>query len=157
MTTARKPIDAARRAAMGKIHKAAKELGLDDYTYRAMLHRITRRDSCKKMTLAQLDNVVAEMKRLGWQEEAPQERSRKRRESAPGHVRKIYALWNALVAAGRVEGLSNTSSNIASKTALRGFVMRQTGISAPEFLTGQQAIAVIEALKARNRREIGAA
>jgi len=153
MTTARKPIDNARRAAMAKIHVAKKVLGLDDDIYRAMLRRITRRDSCSKMTLAQLDDVVAEMKRLGWQEEPPRERTRKRRESAPGHVRKIYALWNALVAAGGIEGLSNVSSNDASKHALRGFVVRQTGISAPEFLTGQQAVAVIEALKQRTRRE----
>lgn len=149
MTAARNPIDTVRRAAMGKIHKAAKQLGLEDDDYRAVLMRATGCNSCKSMTLAQLDLAVAEMKRLGWQEEPPKERAAKRRKDAPPQIRKVHAVWNALVAAGGVEGLSSISSKIESETMLRGFVEKMTGVSSPDWLRGQKANVVIEALKDR--------
>jgi hypothetical protein len=61
-------------------------------------------------------------------------------------VRLIYAIWNEMV----------PYLDEADEAALRGFVTRQTGVSAPEFLTDAQADRVIEGLKAWKTRLIGA-
>ena len=42
-----------------KIHIGKAQLGLDDDTYRALLHRETGKSSCAKMTLRELEAVLA--------------------------------------------------------------------------------------------------
>lgn len=62
MTTRRDP----RRAQIAKIHLAATQLGLDDGTYRDLLRRITGKDSSAGMSVAERDQVIRELKRLGF-------------------------------------------------------------------------------------------
>ncbi|MCW1842278.1 gp16 family protein [Prosthecomicrobium hirschii] len=123
----------AKQIAM--IHIAKKQLGLVDENYRAILVRLTGKDSSRDCSTEDLDRVIAEFKRLGWRAAAKPNATSDR-----PYVRKIYALWNE---AGRVGAVEN-----ASKEALRAFVVRQTGKSAPEFLTPSEASKVSEALKA---------
>lgn len=48
-----------------KIHIGKAQLGLDDDTYRALLRRETGKSSCAKMTLRELEAVLAAMQRQG--------------------------------------------------------------------------------------------
>lgn len=56
-----------RRAMLGKIHIAQSRLKLDDDAYRAILERVTGKRSAGEMTLAELDAVINELRRLGYE------------------------------------------------------------------------------------------
>ena len=51
---------------IAKIHVAQTQLNMDDDTYRLMLQRVTGKTSCTKLNDRQLDQVIAEMRRLGF-------------------------------------------------------------------------------------------
>ncbi len=128
----------ARRALLAKVHIARKELRLDDDTYRAVIQRVTGRDSASLCSDAQLDSLLAEFKRQGFKPKS------RRPFSDKPLVQKIYAIWKDM----------QPMLDDASDTALRGFVRRQTrsavhpdGVSAPEFLNAPDANRVIEGLK----------
>ncbi len=127
------------RALLAKVHIAKKDLGLADENYRAILVRITGRESSRDCTERQLEQLLAEFRRLGW---TP--KKGKASISDRPYVRKIYALW-------KEAGIVGTVGN-ASKEALRSFVERQTGRSAPEFCTPAEANKVSEGLKAMIKR-----
>lgn len=55
-----------RNAIMARIHIAKKELGMDDDTYRAMLHAATGHNSCKAMHISDLYKVMEHLKQLGY-------------------------------------------------------------------------------------------
>ena len=132
----------ARAAA--KIHVARKQLALSDENYRAILVRITGQDTSSGLNDRQVDDVLAEFRRLGWRPKKAFKPSDK------PFVRLIYALWKE---AARVGAVSSSS-----KPALRAFVERQTrrgserGIDDPEFLRAADARRVSEALKAMIKR-----
>jgi len=132
----RQPVAAAEartRAMRQKCQIARKQLRLDEDTYRDVLRRVTGQASSTDCGPSQLDALLAEFRRLGWKParggKAP---------SGKPQVRKIYAIWRGL--APYVED--------ASDSALRGFVHRQTGRDAPEFLTAPEANKVVEGMKA---------
>lgn len=134
------------RALIAKIHIAKKELALADESYRAILERVTGRASSKDCSERQLEQLLAEFKRLGWVPKTGTTRISDR-----PYVRKIYALWKEAGIVGAVD--------TASKQALRAFVERQTrpaagrpGKSAPEFCSPAEANRVSEGIKAMIRR-----
>lgn len=127
-----------RRARLAKIHIAKKQLALKDDSYRALLHRITGRESSGDCTDAQLDAVLTEFKRLGFTAEL-----KNPPRSDKAYVRMIYGIWTDLKPFVRDH----------SVRALRAFVQRQTGVNAPEFLNPEDANLVIEGLKAWLERE----
>ena len=55
-----------RNEKIAKIKIAQKQLQMDDTSYRALLLRITEKSSCTKCSDKQLDQVLAEMRRLGF-------------------------------------------------------------------------------------------
>ncbi|ATS38436.1 MULTISPECIES: gp16 family protein [Xanthomonas] len=57
-----------RKTQLAKIHLAAKQKGLDEATYRALLVRITGKDSAAKMTVEERALVIAEFVRLGFKD-----------------------------------------------------------------------------------------
>lgn len=59
-------IDVIRKKKIGQIKIAQNQLGLDDDTYRALLTRITTKNSCAKLNLAELNLVVDELVRQGF-------------------------------------------------------------------------------------------
>lgn len=59
---------ATRQSQLAKIHMAAKQKGLDEATYRALLVRITGKDSAAKMTAEERALVIAEFVRLGFKD-----------------------------------------------------------------------------------------
>lgn len=125
---------------IAKVHIAKKELALTDEDYRATLERVTGKRSSKGLSDRALEALLAEFRRLGWKPKA----GKGGNGFEKPHVRKIYALWKE---AGIVGAVGN-----ASKEALRAFVLRQTGKSAPEFCAPPDANRVTEALKAMIRR-----
>lgn len=125
------------RALLAKVHIAKKDLKLTDENYRAIMARITGRSSSAECSERQLEQLLAEFRRQGW---TPKPGKGGGKPSDKPYVRKIYALWRE---AGIVGAVDN-----ASKEALRAFVTRQTGKSAPEFLAASEANKVSEALKA---------
>ena len=58
--------DTSRRAMVAKIKIAQKELDMDDDTYRAVLLRVTGKNSSTRLDAAELDAVLREMCRLGF-------------------------------------------------------------------------------------------
>ena len=140
----------ARAARLAKIHMAKKQLAMEDESYRALLRRITGKDTSSAMQIVELDAVLTEFKRLGFSGERRGFKRPYRKPSPHPHVRKVYALWGALAPYLR-DG---------SAQALRAFVQRQTkdemtpdGVASPEFLGPEQANKVTEGLKAWLKRE----
>ncbi|MCT4654381.1 MAG: regulatory protein GemA [Cohaesibacter sp.] len=126
---------------LAKIHIAKKDLGLDETAYRAILVRITGKDSSGNMSERQRRAVLAEFQRLGWK---PKTGGKPRPGSNKPFVRLMYALAKNIGQSGYWE--------LPYKDALRAFVKKETGIDNPEWLTFQQASPVIEALKKIEQR-----
>jgi phage gp16-like protein len=140
---------AHRNKALAKIHVAKKQLAMEEDSYRALLRRITGKDSAKALEIVELDAVLAEFRRLGFSG-APDGKRKLRAAAHHPHVRKVFALWWSL----------KPYLNDGSSAALRSFVARQTrcdltpdGVSSPDFLNPEQANKVTEGLKAWLKRE----
>lgn len=130
----------SRQQLIAAVHSGRRRLGLDEETYRALLERVTNRRSCADLDDRELGLVLDELRALGFRrpdgtQAPPRSRSRP---SAP-LVRKIHALWNAMVKSGAIED--------GSRAALRAYVKRQTGIGDPEWLDTVAAARVVESLK----------
>jgi Protein of unknown function (DUF1018) len=126
---------------IAKLHIAKKQLGLEDSEYRAVLHAATGKESARGMSEAELKRSLAAFEARGFKSASPRAKIQR-----PPHVRHIYALW------GELQGLGAVTRGPKGATALRAFVKRQSGASAPEFLTVQASASVTEALKAMIKR-----
>ena len=83
---------ADKRPLIVKIKIAQKELGLEDDVYRALLMRVTGKDSCTKLSYIELGKVLAELQRQGWQNKRDFGQRPNRRQSADAMLNKIEAL-----------------------------------------------------------------
>jgi len=133
---------------LAKIHMAKKDLGLDDTAYRAILVRVTGKDSSGNMSERQKLSAISEFKRLGWKPKPPKNKSisngKYRPTSNKAWVRLMYGLAKKLELAGYWR--------LDYRDALRAFVKKETGIDNPEWLSFEQASPVIETLKSIERR-----
>ena len=143
----RLPLTRERSGMLAKVHLARKALGLDEDAYRDVVRRITGTDSSAKASDAALHRLLGEFKRLGWAASSGQHAKRR---PAQAQLRMIAAVWHDLAPHVREH----------TDAALRSFIVRQTrnklhpdGVSALEFLDGQQASRVLEGLKAWLARE----
>lgn len=123
------------------IHIAKSQLGLDDDTYRANLVQITGKNSTKNMTLADLRQVFEDLKTKGFKTTPAKGTNLKKETSmaVDDQSKLIRHLWLSLHDLGEVKN--------SSEQALAKYVERQTGASALQWLTMQQASTVIESLK----------
>lgn len=88
------------RNLLAQIHIAKKELGMDDATYRAMLHSVAGVTSAKDLSVAAAAKVIANCKRLGWKPKAASKAGRK--PTPAQHKAKLMAKIEAMLAtAGR--------------------------------------------------------
>uniref|UniRef100_UPI001FEDE858 regulatory protein GemA n=1 Tax=Bartonella vinsonii TaxID=33047 RepID=UPI001FEDE858 len=94
------------------LHMGKRALGLDDATYRALLYRLTGKQSATDLSVSAKRLAVDEMKAGGF------EPSVKR--LAGNYAKKLQALWIAGWNLGIVRD--------GSDTALLCFVKRQTGL-----------------------------
>jgi phage gp16-like protein len=126
--------------ALAAIHVGKKALRLEEEDYRALLERVTGKRSAKDLSAAELGNVLAEMRRLGFSPASSPVRASARR--ATGRfAAKLQALWIAGYNLGIVQNRDDA--------AMLAFVERQTGLSHTRFLTdSDDARKAIEALKA---------
>ena len=121
------------------IHIAKGQLKLDEDTYRHMLVEIGGgKNSTKKMSKSELVAVFEHLKTLGFKT-APPKSSGKLKQADDAQSRKIRSLWLTLYDLGAVRN--------SSEKALAKYVERQTGKSALQFLSTQNASQVIESLK----------
>lgn len=122
-----------RRRLLAAIHAAKKAAGLDDDTYRAMLEAQVGLRSAADCTDAQLGRIVDHLN--GGKGQAG------RKSNAPNSavVGKIRALWWSL---GELGAVRNPSAQ-----ALAAFVKGRAGVDRLEWISGQDAFKVIEALK----------
>lgn len=138
----------SQRAAIAKVKIAAKELLLDDDTYRAMLTRITGRSSAALCNEAQLGLVLDEMKAKGWKPRVVQGGRKGPRAPGAGKAqpaqspmaRKARAMWISLHQLGAVRD--------PRESALEAFGRRQLGVDKLVWADEGQAYRLIEALKA---------
>ena len=140
MTAAAKTINSK---AYGAIYACRKQVaGLaDDTAWRALLVRVTGKDSLRAMTGPQLGKVIDELHRLGARKAPPKRafKGRARKLADGDQAQKIRALWLALWNLGCVAD--------SSEEALAAFVKRQAQVDALEWLPADKAAGVIEALK----------
>lgn len=138
-----------RRALYAKIEIAKKELGLDDATFRDVLEQRYGKRSRTGMSDAELVDLVEHFKSRGFKPK----RAKVGRPLAQGaEQRKMRALWLTLWNLGAIDD--------ASEEALAGFARRVTGgkeigVEALQWLHGDDAFKVIEALKERATRDGG--
>lgn len=129
------------RQLLAKVHIAKKELGLDDEVYRAILRRLTGQESAKGLTVRELDTVLVEFQRLGWEPKAATEKPKR---SSDKRIRKIWAIWGELCRRGE--------THTPTKAGLRAFVQNRTGVSDPEWLKGDDIASVLNELVSWQQR-----
>lgn len=140
-----------RTGLIGKIHVARKQLGLDEDSYRAILHRETGQDSCKAMTIAQLEAVLRAMHAAGFKPTAPKRAGRRPLADSEA-AGKLRALWLDGWHLGVVQDSSEAALSAWVKRVTGG---RRKGIDALHWLTEDDAAKAIEGLKAWLAREAG--
>ena len=139
----------ARNSLITKIHVAKSQLAMPEDSYRALLQRITEKQSCSKMNVKELESVLAEMKAKGFKVK----KSSKRRMSPPSvgtELDKIRAIWITMHKQGFVRD--------GSEAALDAYVKRMTskingiGVDSVAWLKDDMAFKVLESLKRWHRR-----
>jgi len=135
------------------IHTLKTAIGMDDDHYRCALYEGFRVESCKELTLDQAEDLLRDFKTravsLGvWTGKSRTKRTKDLRPrdgfASPSQLSYIEGLWEDV---SRV-----TEEN--RRRALRGFLMRQAGVSDLRFLTADKANAVICALKQMKARQM---
>ncbi len=121
-----------RNKLIGAVHAAKKSRGLDDDTYRAMLHLVIGKTSAKDATDAELGRVLDHLNggRAG---------GKARGRASSGVAKKVRALWLSLHGLGLVSD--------PSEKALKAWVKRQYQVDDLAFVRGADSFAVIEGLK----------
>lgn len=130
-----------RRSMIAKVHIAKGQLGLADDDYRAVMLRVAGRDSAAKCTDGELETILKEFARLGFQAQA---RSGAAKPADHPTARKARALWISLHQLGAVRDPSDA--------ALESFARRQLGVARLQWANQSLAYRLIEALKAMGER-----
>jgi phage gp16-like protein len=146
-TLARDP----KKARYALINIARNDLGLDEDTYRGLLHSVTGKSSLRTMTVRELDQVIDRMKADGFKPiskpKSPPRRAGARTLADDRQSRKMRALW--------ISGFHLGVIRDPSEAALVAFAKRLTGADALQWTVSEGANDVIEALKDMLEREAG--
>ena len=102
------------------IHIAKQKLAMDEYSYRAMLERVTGKTSCKEMSVAELMKVEAEMEAKGFKKTSLQNHSPSGKSAVVKSpiAYKIRAIWIEM----SKQGLVRDGSENALNAFVRGVV-----------------------------------
>lgn len=123
-----------RNGKLSKIHIAKKDLCLDDDTYRALLQRVSGVRSAKDLSPRQIDAVLQEFDRLGWQS-APAKQAGRKIATPATDRKKLMGKVNAFLAE------SERSWAYADGLALRMFKVERV-----EWLDAEQLHKMVAAL-----------
>jgi phage gp16-like protein len=138
--------DPRRRTELTMIHVAKKDLCLADESYRAILLRLTGKESAGDLTAQERDAVLAHFRSLGWAYKAKAPKRAGGRPLADSAVAlKARALWLSLYELAAIDD--------ASESALAAFAKRQVGVDDLRWLKPDEAFKLIEALKKWCARE----
>lgn len=129
---------------IAKIKIAQKQLGMEDDAYRALLTRLTGKDSATKLSAAEQFKVLAAMEQLGFKPSKPH-KAQGKQYSKP-HSRKLIMLWKDLYQAGHVANKTNA--------ALESWVKSETDKASPDWLEPAEAKRLIETLKSWAKRPV---
>lgn len=145
-----------RGRVIARIHIAKHQLGMDDAEYRTLLRAQTKKDSCGKMTLAELFAVEHYLKSvMGWKPKPPRSVGNKRSSpvSKGRPTDKLRALWISMHNDGFIKD--------ASENAIEAWVKRMSarlneghGIEKVDWLDTATCSRLIEQLKRWQAREI---
>lgn len=141
------PTIAERRARLVKlIHVGKSQTLLADDEYRALVRRVSggAAESSTDLDLAQLEDLLREVKGRGFVVRQPKAAGSRRRLNDEPTSRKIRALWLDMHAAGIVRS--------ADEASLAKYVKRLTGVEDLRWLSSAQAARVIETLKSWQER-----
>lgn len=128
---------AQRRALLASVHIARKKLGIVEDDYRAVLRRITGKESAKDCDNLQLGKVMTEFEGMGFRAYAPPAR---RSPATSAVARKARAMWISLHQLGAIDDRSDA--------ALEAFGKRQLRVDRLQWADERQGFRLIEALKA---------
>lgn len=128
-----------RNADLGAIHVGAKRLGFDDETYRDFLFRVTGRRSAAELDSVGRARVIEALRQFGFKR-TPAAEKLARRMADDRQLAMIHGLWRQLQYAGALKD--------ASERYLSAFIKKMTGIERAEWLAPEEAVKVIEGLKA---------
>ena len=133
--------DRVRRAMLGKVHVAKRQLALDEDDYRQILFEETGQSSSGSCSHQQLEQVLNRFRALGWQD-LP--RAGKPRAAQHPAAKKARALWISLHQLGAVRS--------PEERALEAFAKRQLKCERMVWADQREAFKLIEALKAMAQR-----
>ncbi len=134
--------DSTRKTELAKIHLAKKDLAMTDDSYRALMLRVTGKESAAALSATERSKLIAEFVRLGWQP--------KRRKAASGddwrtpRIRLIWRLWHWLADHAVVRSRSSTS--------LLAFCAQHMQATRLEWAESEELNKIVEALKDWQRR-----
>lgn len=136
-------LDAARAKDLRVIHTGRKALAMAETSYRALLRRVTGKESSAEMDATERRQVIEELRRLGFKK-LPPGRARRgkladREMAMSDQASKIRALWLSLYHLGEIED--------PSETALAAFVKRAVKVEALQWLDFVSADRVLRQLR----------
>lgn len=114
------------------IHVAKSKLAMDEMSYRAMLERLTGKNSCKQMTAVELTKVLHEMESKGFK--ATSNKFGKGRSKSPSSAKalvkhdiahKIRAVWITMFNAGLVRDGSEQALNAWVRGVINPILTKQ--------------------------------
>ena len=126
-----------RTKRLAMVHMAKKSLGLDDATYRAMLHNVTGHRSAARCTDVELSAVLRALRAAGWR---PRKRLPVTAEQRGYHATEAQRDY--------LKGLWELASREKSERSLRAMLRRIAGVDHIRFLDKSGATKVILALRA---------
>jgi len=153
MSAARKyKITPVRQDFYAKVKIAQKQLGLDDDVYRAKIAGLyDGKTSITQMSVFELEDFVRQLKADGAKfTKRPPQRAGKRPLAGGAEINKIRALWISLYHLGVVRDPAEQALVNFAKRVSGG---RNKGKAALQWLTGEDTVKVIEALKAMAVRD----
>ena len=135
------------RKARGAIQRRAEELGLDDDARRALQRRVTGKESCADMSVAELRRVAAAMTRgvMGRRPNRDTRRERADRPEARELDAKLLALW--------ISGWHLGVVRDRTDAGLTAWLRRRFGIEVPSWPDFPAKARAVEGLKAWLARE----
>jgi phage gp16-like protein len=133
-----------RRMALAKIHIAKKDLAMTDDSYQALLQRLTGKESAQALSLPDLERVLAEFKRFGWQPKPSKKKAQAAEAWRMPRIRLLKRLWLWLHQHNQVRD--------ASDNALLSFCQQHMQAAQLNWAESHELNKCVEALKSWQRR-----
>ena len=133
------------------IHIAKNKLQMDDATYRANLKELVGKESCSKMSIPELVQVLAFMKSRGFKPEAS--KKTKKEKQVPDQLDKLRQVWVAMAKMGVLRDRSDKALESWALPKARR-INKGKGIAKLEWLPSWILERLIETLKQWHKREL---